>query len=796
MPIAQLTKSSTEADLEARIEAALRAAFAWLPFDGLKHQIKFEFKFGHTTVAVNGGEVSAAQARPDILVTYKDVPLALMELKREGLALTAEDEEQGLSYARMLHPRPPLVVVTNGADTKILETHSGAEWKTDNPSETEVHKLIAAAGKIAAGDLKRAIETLLGPQSTVWVAAIRAASDVVLADLTGSFNEVTQPFVQGFMIPRNATRHVIDALSSGKRVIIVEGPPLAGKSNVLRELAELTRSSADFVMFFIEADGGGGAGILQNIANIMANALGWNVATDETRSWLRSLSHRSSPTLVLAIDGISVSRDEVRRDIEELTGNGFGPNLRLVLSMDDAITHKFVKNETGRKATRIGRRALIVRVDALVDNEFKRAVGALLDRRIGIIHGGEHAPEYRVPWVIRALASDVSSSARYVDENVMAILPPLLGLQLLDQVRQRFQEEEETRHLFQGLAEAVLEDVTDRKRSISTILESMANYAVRRKTVRKHVDDADVRALSDRGFVRLGLNEANEQIVVARLPELLASELAFLIARQLAQKINTNGPLHAADWLVAQSSRLPLGDVIAAQAILDCAVRAGNFPLTLIERLLAVPPRKEKIKPGTRAALFMPNIGKIELTFHDNGKVVARVGPHEELLDSEDDDGSPPEMHADIEGWLILSHLAGQPFIAEAPDGTRLGRVDPALLTEVGTCPIVLCRPPADPEMSGIFVHELKDHGSIVCHNSGIVEPITMSILKFLRTADMEMEITEWLEKAVERRSLPLIARLDIALRYMSEGGDKASWAEEMLEQHIKPAFAKFPALH
>src|SRR5688572_10816652 len=77
------------------------------------------------------------------------------------------------------------------------------------------------------------------------------------------------------------------------------------------------------------------------------------------------------------------------------------------------------------------------------------AVGVLLDRRIGIIHGGEHAPEYRVPWVIRALASDVTALPRYADENVMAGLPPLLGPQLLHEVRERFQEEEETRHLFQ-----------------------------------------------------------------------------------------------------------------------------------------------------------------------------------------------------------------------------------------------------------------------------------------------------------------------------------------------------------
>src|SRR3954454_20130127 len=100
MSITQLTKSPTEAELEARIEAALRVALPWLPPDGLKHQIKFEFKFGHSTVTINGAEVSSAQARLDILVSYREIRLAVMELKRNGLCLTPDDDQQGLSYAR------------------------------------------------------------------------------------------------------------------------------------------------------------------------------------------------------------------------------------------------------------------------------------------------------------------------------------------------------------------------------------------------------------------------------------------------------------------------------------------------------------------------------------------------------------------------------------------------------------------------------------------------------------------------------------------------------------------------
>ena len=51
-------------------------------------------------------------------------------------------------------------------------------------------------------------------------------------------------------------------------MIIVEGAPLVGKSNILRELAGSTKDSDDIAVLFAEADGGGGSGLLQIIADL------------------------------------------------------------------------------------------------------------------------------------------------------------------------------------------------------------------------------------------------------------------------------------------------------------------------------------------------------------------------------------------------------------------------------------------------------------------------------------------------------------------------------------------------
>ena len=160
----------------------------------------------------------------------------MLELKRGGKPVTAADVEQGLAYARMLHPRPPLVVATNGIETRIVETHTGDDWIPSEPSATELAALIAAAAKVASVDTKEAVSILLGTGSQVWMAAVRAATAATLADLSGGWDDPLRPFVAEFLIPRLATQAVLAALQGGHKTVILTGPPLAGKSSVLQLL--------------------------------------------------------------------------------------------------------------------------------------------------------------------------------------------------------------------------------------------------------------------------------------------------------------------------------------------------------------------------------------------------------------------------------------------------------------------------------------------------------------------------------------------------------------------------------
>lgn len=788
MAVQTLTIHPTEADLEARIHGALRAAFPWLNAESLRHQTKFAFKFGHKLIKIDGTTASAPQARADILVFHNDEPLAVLELKRTAMALSPDDIEQGLSYARMIHPRPPLVVVTNGTQLTILETHSGCAWTPETPSEVAVNKLIESAATIAASDLKRAVEVLMGPGSRVWMNAIRAATDATLSDMTGRWEEFEKPFVDGFLIPREATHEALAEISTGKRITIIEGPPLAGKSNVLRELALNQVEDEEMAVLFVEADSHNG-GIVAMIAAILENALGWKVSVEDTRSWLARLSRLDGPALVLAIDGIGAARDEIRKDIEELTGGQYGENIKLVVTLDDAVTSSLIRNETGRKATNIGRRSAIVKLGTLTTPEFKQATTLLSKRRIEIMPGAQSAIEFRVPWILRSLAADVMTDPQHADDTLQAVLPPLLGTEVLSRSRERF--DDDIRHSYRALAEAVMKDTADPERLPATVLQSMETFIIRRKTIKAFLDSHELTALINKGYAKETINADQDTVVIARLPELLASEMAILLAQDLKPRMSD--PRNAASWFIKRCAHLALGDIVGAQALFDLVEIGGVIPFDFIRQMLSEAPRVETLKPGMKLAMSMDDGEQVKLTVRKDGRVLAQAGDNQTILDADDFESS---LYASMDSWMILAHLAAHPFVVESEDGKQLRRCDPTFLTEVGTARMALRRPVHQEDIGGVLMHNLDGHGSIVCHDAGIVEPITWSIYLLLLREGAQME--DWLDTAVQRNSLPLLARIDLALRTLSNCGDKqiASWANRMLTEKIRPALKTLPALH
>ena len=784
MTAKQLTRSPTEADLEAEIHTAICYAFPWIRETAIRHQVTFSVTFGHTGIAIDAAKQLQAEGRADILVYWDKTPLCVFELKRKGVALTADDDAQGLSYANLLRPRFPLVVITNGDETRFLEAHSGSSWQPSSTPELEFKRLLTSASKAATADLKNAVGTLMGSSPAIWLQAIRKASEEQLDALTGAWDDPLLPFVRGFHFPRKATAAVIQALETGAKFLLIEGAPLAGKSSVLRELVSRTAKQDSLVVLFVPADEG--SGILQKIADILSQTLAWPVTAQEARAWLMRLSSAKGPALVLAVDGVGPEHDRLRLELEDLSSPSFGSELRIVVTTDDAVAQKLALHPNGRQKSAIGQRLSgVIKLDVLDDDEFHLAGRSLWDHRMGIMNGGQSAGELRVPWILRSLG------ARYApkpDEkpNHAAVLPAQLSLDLIGHTRARFRDDE-LRRQFRAIANAVLLDAEDVKRPIALMLEAMATFVVRRRTLQAFLEYNEIESLITRGYLKPVLHSSGEAVLFVRLPELLASEASFVLAPHLIERAHKN-TADAAQWLVTVTSRIPLGDIIAAHSFVDTVQGRGGIPLDVLSALIEMPPRQTPITPGMRAAIHLPGVGMMDMTFQADGSFTGEFEGQKQTFPA-DPSGDNGQLLGEIHAWLILSHLAGQRMVIDRDHEAY--RIDLPLLGKIGTCPHVLRRPDTIIEGQGVLTHQIADYGEVVCHVAGIVEPITFSLFKMLITEGHEQDA--WIQDAIEEELAGFAGsnRYRVARNRKTRRRRETPMGGESANGAYRPSFAK-----
>lgn len=771
MPAEILTKDTTEAELEAKIRAALCKALPWVPESALTHQIRFSFAIGRARIEIDGAE--KAEGRIDVLVQLRGKPLAVFELKRQGSELTADDEAQGLSYAKVMDPPYPLVVITNGDETRILASHTGQPWTAETGTEQDFEKLVRSAGLVATAAIKEAVSTLMGASPAVWMQAVRTASEERIREMTGDWCESLRPFVKDFLFPRRATLAIVHLLSEGHRFFLFYGAPLVGKSSVLRELCIRTRDLATMAVLFVEADEG--RGILQMVADLLSAALAWPVSVDEARNWMAKLSHAEGPALVLAVDGLGPSHGAARRELEDLSSSTFGPQLRIIATADDGAVERLKTHPNGRQDSAIARRfGVELGIGLLDDSEFEMAAKTLWAKRMGFQHGAASAAELRVPWVLRALGAQFVPGSGDPPDRA-ALLPAQLSLGIISHARERFTDPELSRR-FLGLARGVLDDVQQPGMPIALKLEGMSTFVVRRKTLDRHLERRDIDELMAHGYVRPAIHDAAGPVLYVRVPELLASEASRVLAEELIER-SIEDAAEAARWLSATTSYLAFGDIVAAHAFADATTVGGRVPAEVVCELAKMAPTPAPIRPGMRGAMLIG--GRMaEVTFGEDGSIDIELDGETHTISVDADDAGA--LVGDHQPWMILSHLAGH--ILGGDD-----RLDLRLLVLVGSCPHVLRRPDDLSTERGAWTHDIPGYGEVLCHRSGIIEPITFSLFKMLHREGPAQN--EWIEIAVNSGSLGLLARIDVALRAIEELIDPvAKWAKTLRENRIAPA--------
>lgn len=767
-------KKQTEYDLETAISAAIEKAFPRLNAAGIQHQIEFTIRLGHATITANGRESWIKRGRADILLKLDDKPVAILELKRPDISVTDDDGRQGLSYARLLPVMAPFVVATNGDQLQIIETFSGQPFRAESPDEKAFEALMKSAGKVAAGDRNDAISILMGTDPQIWTRAVAVASATAMSELAATTAYPRRPFGP-LKIFRRATKQVVKEFRMS-RLVIVSGPPLTGKTNVLEQLVRLV-DPQDAGGLFLEC---GASEIFRKIADLLSDTLDWPADPEAARNWVRQISRGDGPALILAIDRLDPEdRDDVRV-IEDLMSSRFGDRLRLVAALDEDATRRLMSSSDGRRESIIGRHAAIVQVDDLDDHEYGMALNTLAELGMGIMDGGEHSPDLRRAWLLQAMATRVLEAKR--KRQGIAIFPAVPGLEIVAQARADFKDPE-LRRRFLAVAQAIVLDAKDQSKPHSMALQLMGRYFVRRETLEGRLSTSDIEWLIRSGYLNPSISDENTPMLNVTLPELLASELARLLAIELQERA-VDDPVDAAEWLAGAASNFLFGDIVAAQAFLDLSAVNRDLPYPLFRALANMTPFREPIHAGQHLSAWVEGVGDVALRPQEGGSIIVTINGEEHTVDSDDD---PGETIGNAFGWQILSQLASRRLAVEIESGQY--RLDREALLLVGTADFVLRQSRNDMLAESLPVHDGEGGGQFICHDAGVVEAITQSMLRYLSTEPLEAR-NSFITAAMETDSIYLTARLAIALQMAarSTDADLSSWATGELVNRVRPA--------
>ena len=763
-----------EAQLQAYVLNLTREAFPHLPPESFRIEKHFKIRFGHHLQNHDGTLYWEAQGRADLLVFHKERPIALFELKREDKVLRENDFKQGQSYTAALFPRPPLIIVSNGNDTWVRQVDNGASLPKSADAAI-IEKIFENVGKLAAANNSWAIGVLMGPETHVWAEAVRLRTDDLIKQQSGDSSDTRKPFGRGILFHRHATADIVALFDAGTQAVMVEGPPLAGKSNLLRDFAVLTRRSPDWAMLMVNG-ATAGPGLFQRLANVLGLALEWKLSADDVRTWLRRMSHSTrAPALVLAVDGLRPG-SAVAQDVEELAETGFGPGLRFLAATDRAS--EVLLDTTGRGDTALSSIAEVVQVGPLDDQEFSAFQDHLAQARILFYPGAELADEYRSPWLLRTVLAGGSSPD---EEDVANVIPATMGLSLVRAARARFEALHDVVRQHRLLARDALADRETRDPELA--LASANAFMIRRDALSAAGEDAAVQ-LEAQAWVSFYRHRTGDDVVAFRVPELFMSELALELAHLVNAQIEAD-PDDA--WLVlaSQAQRFFLGDIVGAQALFDLGKKRGGLPVSLIEALMNDPPTAESIA-GKTIGVQQPDGTIMNLHFNAEGAVALADAKgnllSEYLPRSEDDDLGT--MYGDMISWMILSQFAR----IRSTSGTTIEhRLDVQIMLCVGRAKMPLMRGGDFANLRPHSVQELGKAGTTLSAAHALAEPLTWAIHNLFYKEWRDLDF--FFKEVVQVNSLPLTCRVHHAL-YMLQGAvvpGLEEWAADKMASIIHP---------
>lgn len=738
-----VVKSSdiNEATFEARVHSEIKRLFPAAKGFKLTHQRYIQFQIGHKKIPFDSYKYHQFSGRLDVLVSMDDNNLAILELKSPKVILTPEDKEQGLSYARAICPSPPLVIVSNGEDTLFYQTSDGKIWETKSVNEDSLQKIFSYSLKFATEERERAISLLFENNSLFRKELFNEYSQNEIKELQGEVQDFELPLAEDFSIDRLAVVQTLDLISKEESLIVISGPAISGKTNIVAQLCKSEKSKF-LTKIFISAKEAS-YGVFQHIADQLAKEFRIRITNSDVKQWLWQERSNHERIAIIIDDWDPTLENYLKNDIQELLHfvDNFN-SITLILTLDENIYNKLKKNPGRKSSSLIGRKAKIIQVQPLNDEEFEYTRKHFYEKYKSIFQdGSELNQDFRIPRILRILATSCKRSYSLkgkgkIEENVF-IIPSITNFFIFD-VWEKYLDDPKIFTQFRIISNTFIAEKAKRSQKQNLAILAHGRGHITWEAAIKEIGAKNLEELEVFGLVGIVKGPNNHSLMIPKIPELFATTGADVIAENCIEAYSKLGPVQAYRIIIDCSEEFPYGDLVGAFAIGKIAEKDKNLTHYLIDRLLNDKPVVATLTKEGRGLVYFEDCGIINFPIG--------IDPSSVFINN-----SHP--------WLILSQLL--------PNFLKLNRelIDMflRLVVGIGSFDNVLLRaaPTSFSSMPKFHIHDMSQNRGFICPKSGIVEPITLAMQTgFYHIPDKMIDLCKF---ARDEEQIFLAQRLNIA---------------------------------
>ena len=748
-----------EAEIQSRIETFIRTSLPTFQAADITAQHTFSLKMGHHNVIIDGKEPTkyAKRAIYDILLTMNGKPFILLELKKPAVNITQEDINQGVSYARLTDIITPITVVTNGVDTRIIDTYT----KNDITSLTKdvFTNVIAHGAHLAANDFKNCVSNLIENDKAVIFSLVNMISESNFEGLSGIVDDFNKPICKDFVIERSLKEEFLKNVTSSNFHVLV-GNPYVGKTNFLYTLFITMKSLGHGYLYINTLDLQ--YSVLRKISNLLTATLRFAVSPDEVRNWLTlNFDTEADKNLIIVYDHLRFDiNNDIKNELTELVDLFTPTKNKIIIATDNSNYQRLAKNEDRNLQTIIGQKFKCTQLREFSSEEYYTANEQFYRNfKLTIFAGGVYSKEYRNPRFWRIILSDRIKDRP--SEEHYGIIPAIPGIDFIETFRTTGQLSDQIVADFKVVGKAYIENIPAIRTNPNLMLMSLHMALIEENYLQKVVPEDVVRRLINGGFLEKRFLGDFETVYIPKLPEILSAfSIDYLSGNFI--RICSHDFENGYSYLMKTCEYLPFGELIAGDIIMKVGLANEELFSKIMNKIIFDEPKFKVSKGPKIIGIYNSHNEKNEHFYIDTG---------------EDDKYCDNQLP-----YLILSHLCADRFgdNSETPDLIRFKAI-----TRICSINFQIRRPDDIEMHEGLPIYEFDGLGSFVQTNIGFVEPIVQSLM--INLINYPVISKQLISFAIKKKLYQVCHRLYIA----SKGAvritmDKSPIATTFIEEYEK----------